>query len=150
MTLYRILIFIHVLSAIIGIGPGFILTYIVTKPNNMTELKHAYFLRTKLHALVMYGGIGLFVTGLWMGYLNPSLFATGWYVVSFILFLISLAFGPLILKPRLKPIKRIIETTTSEEIPADYYVYARKLFFFEHLTNLILFIIIALMVLKPF
>lgn len=150
MTFYRMLVFIHVFSAIIGIGPGFVMTYIVTKANNMTELKHAYFLRTKLHLLVMYGGIGLLITGLWMGLLNPSLFQAGWYVVSICLFLVSLAFGPLVLKPNLQPIKKILETTSSEEIPAQYYRHARKLFFFEHLTNLILFIIIALMILKPF
>lgn len=150
MTFYNLLVFIHIFSAILGLGPGFVMIYIVTKASTMTELRHAYFIRNRIHIFVMVGGSLLLLTGLWMGYLNPSLFKQGWYVVSFILFLISLAAGPLVLRPKSEPIKTLLQEYEGDDIPGVYYEYAKSLFVYERLTNIIFFIIIALMILKPF
>src|SRR5699024_5154461 len=103
MSLYNILVIIHIISAIIGLGPGFIMTYIVTKAANMTELLHAYWLRKRIHIFVMIGGTTLMITGLWMGMINPYLFQQGWYVVSLILYLTVLGAGPTLLASKLKP-----------------------------------------------
>ena len=150
MTFYRFLLLIHVFSAILGLGPGFVMIYIVTRANTMTELKHAYLIRNRLHIFVMIGGTLLIITGLWMGALNNYLFRQGWYVTSLILFLIALAFGPLVLSPRSKPIKRLLKTHEGDVIPPAYYKMAGKLFFFERIENVIFLTIIVLMVLKPF
>src|SRR5699024_8784555 len=90
MSFYDILVFIHVFSAILGLGPGFVMIYIVTKAKTMTELRHAYVIRNRIHIFVMVGGTLLIVTGLWMGFLNTYLFTQGWYITSLILFLIAL------------------------------------------------------------
>jgi len=150
MTFYRFLLLIHVFSAILGLGPGFVMIYIVTRANTMTELKHAYLIRNSLHIFVMIGGTLLIITGLWMGALNNYLFRQGWYVTSLILFLIALAFGPLVLSPRSKPIKRFLKIHKGDVIPPEYYKMAGKLFFFERIENVIFLTIIVLMVLKPF
>ena len=150
MTFYRFLLLIHVFSAILGLGPGFVMIYIVTRANTMTELKHAYLIRNRLHIFVMIGGTLLIITGLWMGALNNYLFRQGWYVTSLILFLIALAFGPLVLSPRSKPIKRLLKIHKGDVIPQEYYKMAGKLFFFERIENVIFLTIIVLMVLKPF
>ncbi|MGN6268146.1 MAG: DUF2269 family protein [Ginsengibacter sp.] len=150
MTFYRFLLLIHVFSAILGLGPGFVMIYIVTRANTMTELKHAYLIRNRLHIFVMIGGTLLIITGLWMGALNNYLFRQGWYVTSLILFLIALAFGPLVLSPRSKPIKGLLKTHQGDVIPPEYYKLAGKLFFFERIENVIFLTIIVLMVLKPF
>ena len=150
MTFYRFLLLIHIFSAILGLGPGFVMIYIVTRANTMTELKHAYLIRNRLHIFVMIGGTLLIITGLWMGALNNYLFRQGWYVTSLILFLIALAFGPLVLSPRSKPIKGLLKTHQGDVIPTEYYKLAGKLFFFERIENVIFLTIIVLMVLKPF
>ncbi|MEO8823152.1 MAG: DUF2269 family protein [Ginsengibacter sp.] len=150
MTLYMILLLIHVFSAILGLGPGFVMIYIVTKAETMTELRHAYMIRTRLHIFVMIGGTLLILTGLSMGALNNYLFRQGWYVTSLTLFLIALGFGPLVLSPRSKPIKALLKTHTDDNIPGEYYKLAKKLFFYERMENVIFLIIIVLMVLKPF
>jgi len=150
MTFYNLLVFIHIFSAILGLGPGFVMIYIVTKASTMTELRHAYFIRNRIHIFVMVGGSLLLITGLLMGYLNQSLFKQGWYVVSIILFLISLAVGPIVLRPKSEPIKALLHEHEGDDIPRIYYEYAKKLFVYERLTNVIFFIIIALMILKPF
>jgi uncharacterized membrane protein len=147
---YQVLIFIHIFSAIIGMGPGFILTTVVKSGNNMTELRHSYKVRHKLHIYVMIGGTLLLLTGLSMGMMNTSLFYMGWYVTSLILFLAALAIGPIVLSPKSKPVKALLEAHKGEEIPQEYYRLSNILFRYELLENFIFIIIIALMILKPY
>ena len=150
MSFYRLLLLVHVFSAILGLGPGFIMIYIVTKAETMTELRHAYVIRNRLHIFVMVGGTLLLLSGLAMGAMNNYLFHVGWYVTSLTLFLIALGFGPLLLSPRSKPIKILLKSHTNDIIPAEYYRLAKKLFFYERIENVIFLTIIVLMVLKPF
>ncbi|URN94732.1 MAG: DUF2269 domain-containing protein [Candidatus Pristimantibacillus lignocellulolyticus] len=150
MTLYDVLVSVHIFSAILGMGPGFILTLIVTKSTNMSELKHAYSIRHRIHIIVMIGGTLLLITGLWLGILRPYMFSEGWYVISLVLFLVALAFGPFVLSPRSRPIKQLLKEQNGEEIPKLYYTLSKKLFVFEHIENLIFLTIIILMLTKPF
>lgn len=124
--LYRILLVVHVISAILGLGPGFIMIYVVTKAKTMTELRHAYFIRNRLHNFVMVGGTLLLLTGLAMGAMRPYLFNMGWYVISLVLFLVALGFGPVILSPRSKPIKSLLSNHPGDDIPTEYFLLAKK------------------------
>src|SRR5699024_3334527 len=128
MSFYKALVFIHVISAIVGLGPGFILTLIIMNTKNMTEVRHAFSLWNRIHIFVMLGGIMLLVTGLLMGFLNPSLFKQGWYIVSLLLFLVTLVSGPFVLKPISIPIQEILAEYDGEEIPEDYLKHANRLF----------------------
>jgi uncharacterized membrane protein len=150
MTFYQIIVVLHIFSAIMGMGPGFILTTVVKSGKTMTELRHSYAIRHKLHIFVMVGGTLLLITGLIMGFMNPSLFRMGWYVTSLVLFLAALAIGPLVLSPRSKPVKALLASHKGEEIPEEYYRLSRILFRYEYLENAIFIVIIALMILKPF
>ncbi len=150
MTFYKIIVVLHIFSAIIGMGPGFILTTVVKSGNTMTELRHSYAVRHKLHIFVMVGGTLLLITGLLMGFMNPILFRMGWYVTSLVLFLAALAIGPLVLSPRSKPVKALLASHKGEEIPEEYHRLSRILFRYEHLENALFIVIIALMILKPF
>ncbi|WP_026908653.1 DUF2269 family protein [Paucisalibacillus globulus] len=150
MSFYEILVFIHIFSAILGMGPGFMMILVVSKTSNLTELRHSYVIRNRLHIFTMVGGTLLLLSGLLMGAINPYLFQQGWYVTSLVLFLIALAFGPLLLSPRSKPIKRLLKEAEGEEIPAEYEEMAKKLFFVERLENAIFLIVIVLMIVKPF
>src|SRR5699024_4872588 len=119
MTLYDALVFIHIFSAILGMGPGMVMTAVVTlsKPATMTELRHSFKVRNSLHIFTMVGGTLLLVTGLWMGALNPFWFRQGWYIVSLVLFLVALVMGPVVLSPRSKPIKQLFVDVEGDEIP---------------------------------
>ncbi|WP_407269932.1 DUF2269 family protein [Radiobacillus sp. PE A8.2] len=149
MNLYSFLVLIHIFSAIIGMGPGFILTIIPKTANTMTELRHAYALRHRLHILVMIGGSLLLVTGLLMGAIHPYLFKAGWYLTSLTLFLIALAMGPLVLSPKSRPIKQLLAESQGEDIPETYTKLSKALFKVEYIENTIFLIIIGLMILKP-
>jgi len=125
------------------------MTYIITKTDNIEELRHGYKLRTRLHVIVMTGGILLLVTGLAMGTLNPYLFSATWYVLSLILYMIALAFGPFLLAPLTRKIRPMITAHKGTDIPEGYYPLAKKLYLYENIINGIFIIIIALMIMKP-
>src|SRR5699024_470361 len=124
--------------------------YIVTKAKTMTELRHAYVIRNRIHVFVMVGGTLLVVTGLWMGFLNTHLFTQGWYIISLILFLIALFAGPQVLAPKSKPIFALLQQPLVEKIPDEYYLFAKQFFFCDRLTTVVFLIIISLMSTKPF
>lgn len=124
--------------------------YVVTRASTMTELRHAYLIRHRLHIFVMVGGTLLLITGLWMGWLHPALFRAGWYVTSLLLFLLALALGPIMLSPRSRPVKQLLAEHEGDDIPAEYAPLAKKLFFYERIENLIFIAVIILMVTKPF
>lgn len=150
MPFYKLLVLIHIFSAILGMGPGFILIYIAKNPRNLTELRLRYKLRKKLHIFVMIGGTLLLLTGLTMGYLNPALFQAFWYVSSLTLYIIALGFGPILLSPRVKPIRALLRELEGEKIPKVYFKMAKSLFFWERIENVIFLFIITLMILKPY
>src|SRR5690625_5121999 len=116
----------------------------------MTELRHAYYLRNRVHIFVMIGGTLLLVKGILMGFMRPELFRESWYMLSMVIYLIALAIAPLLLIKQTKPIKDVLELHPTEEIPEIYYQSRKKLFFYEHFTNILFTIIIILMVLKRF
>lgn len=131
-------------------GPGFVMIYIVTRATSMKELRHAYLIRNRLHNFVMVGGTLLLLSGLGLGAINTYLFSATWYITSLILFIVALAFGPILLTPRSKPIKELLKNYNGDEIPEEYYVLAKKLFFYERIENMIFMVIIVLMILKPY
>lgn len=152
MTFYNTLVFIHIFSAILGMGPGLVMTAVVTlsKPATMSELKHSFKIRNTLHIFTMVGGILLLVTGLLMGVLHPYWFSQGWNITSLILYLVALAMGPFVLKPRSTPIKQMFIHVEGETIPSTYADLSKELFFYERIINILFIIIISLMILKPF
>lgn len=150
MSFYEILVLIHIFSAILGMGPGFVMTPVAKTASNMTELKHAYAIRNRLHQFVMIGGTLLLITGFWMGFLNTYLFQQGWYMTSLVLYLIALISGPTILVSSSKPIKTLLKEHEGEEIPSEYVTLSKKLFFYEYMVNTLFLMIIALMITKPF
>lgn len=148
------LVIIHILSAIVGLGPGFVLTYMVMKATNMAELRHGYKLRKQIHIFVMIGGTLLLVTGILMGIINPYLFKQGWYSISLILYLLALAASPLLLRKEAKPINQFLAEYEEEHdkaaIPQIYLDLSKRLYLYEHITNVFFILIIILMILKPF
>lgn len=150
MLYYNLFLLIHIFSAILGVGPGFVLITVVTKAGTMQELIHAYNIRKRIHIFVIVGGALLLTSGVGMGLLKPHLFLQGWYVLSLLLFIIALALGPTILARKIAPIKLLLKTHHGKDIPKVYARMAKSLFFYERIELGILSIVIVLMILKPF
>ncbi|MFD2656792.1 DUF2269 family protein [Gracilibacillus thailandensis] len=148
--IYTVLVVIHIFSAIVGIGPGFVLTTIVKSAKSLPEIRHAFALKAKVHIFVMIGGILVLLTGLLMGVLNPVLFQQGWYIASMILYFTALSLGPTLLKKFSTPIKTLIADPDLESVPDTYHKNLQKLLRVEYIENTLLLIIILLMITKPF
>ncbi|GAE93340.1 hypothetical protein JCM21714_2415 [Gracilibacillus boraciitolerans JCM 21714] len=149
-SLYTWLIIIHIFSAIVGIGPGFILTTIVKSAKTMPEIRQAFAMKRNIHIFVMIGGILVLITGVCMGLLQPMLFQQGWYITSMILYFIALSLGPTFLKKYSSPIKEMIRDEEKVQVPAGYQEHIQKLLRVEYLENTLLLIVIFLMITKPF
>lgn len=149
-TFYAVLVVIHIFSAIVGLGPGFVLIQVVRSAQTVSQLRHAYAIRKRLHVFVMVGGTLLVVTGLLMGWIHPYLFGMGWYVLSLVLFFLALAMGPLVMGPKARTLKALLASLEDDRIPEAYKRLEKDLFFYERLESFIFLIIIVLMVLKPF
>ncbi|WP_163581558.1 DUF2269 family protein [Gracilibacillus saliphilus] len=149
-SIYTVLVVIHVFSAIVGIGPGFVLTTIVKSAKSLPEVRHAFALKAKVHIFVMIGGILVLLTGLLMGVLKPVLFQQGWYVASMILYFVALSLGPTLLKKFSTPIKALIAEPDLDSVPETYHENLQKLLRVEYIENTLLLIIILLMITKPF
>ncbi|KAB8128306.1 DUF2269 family protein [Gracilibacillus oryzae] len=149
-SLYTFLVVIHIFSAIVGIGPGFILTTIVKSSHTIDEIRHAFALKKKVHLFAMIGGILVLITGLSMGLIRPYLFQQGWYITSMIIYLTALSLGPTLLKKYSKPIKQMLKDQTLQEVPETYHSNVQKLLKVEYIENSLLIIVILLMILKPF
>ncbi|ENH96662.1 hypothetical protein J416_09814 [Gracilibacillus halophilus YIM-C55.5] len=146
--MYETLVIVHIFSAIIGVGPGFILTTIVKSAQTINEIQFAFFLKRKVHNIVISGGSFMLLTGIAMGILKPRLFQEGWYLLSLVLYSISFLMGPTVLKQYTKPIKELL-AQQPEEIPTVYHEYIKKLLIAEYIVNTLLIIIILLMITKP-
>ncbi|MFC4401929.1 DUF2269 family protein [Gracilibacillus xinjiangensis] len=149
-SLYTWLVVIHVFSAIVGIGPGFILTTIVKSSHTIDEIRYAFALKKKIHHFAMIGGTLVLITGLLMGILRPYLFQQGWYITSMIVFFTALGLGPTLLKKYSKPIKQMLEDQTLSKVPDNYETNVQKLLKVEYVENSLLIIVILLMISKPF
>jgi uncharacterized membrane protein len=149
-TIYSILVFIHIFSAILGMGPGFTLIPVIKSAKNMDQLRQAFYIKTRLHIFIMVGGTLLLLSGISMGLINPYLFKMGWYDTSLILFLFALAMGPFVLSPKTKPMKARVAEYHGKEIPDDIKASLKIMYRYENFLNLLFLIIIALMITKPF
>ncbi|WP_078060090.1 DUF2269 family protein [Gracilibacillus timonensis] len=150
MTFYNILILIHIISAIIGIGPGFVLTTIVKHAHTMTDIRFAFTVKRRLHHFIQVGGALLLLSGLLLGVITPSLFQQGWYLTSLVLYLLVLILGATLLRKISAPIRQMLADQTLTETPAYYHELRNRLLRVEYAVNALLLVIILLMVLKPF
>ncbi|MGV3489190.1 MAG: DUF2269 family protein [Tuberibacillus sp.] len=149
-TVYAILVFIHIFSAILGLGPGFTLIPIVKTAKTLDELRHAFYIKNRLHIFIMVGGTLLLLSGLSMGAIHPYLFHMGWYLTSLVLFLIALAMGPIVLSPVTKPLKARLAEYKGTDIPEEIKPSLKMMYRYEGILNLIFIAIIVLMITKPF
>src|SRR5699024_433489 len=149
-SLYTWLVILHIFSAIVGVGPGFVLTTIVKNAKTMTEIRFAFQLKMKVHIFVIIGGMLVLITGLIMGALKPILFQQGWYVASMLLYFSDLLLGPTLLKRFSIPIKSLLADQSIQEVPKTYYQHVKRLLQTEYVANTLLLIVIFLMITKPF
>ncbi|MDQ0219764.1 DUF2269 family protein [Peribacillus cavernae] len=102
--LYRILIYIHVLSVIVSIGPFFILLPIAKKLRIAKESEMSAYLDTfrSVVRLAKHSGHVLVVTGILLVILGPWTWSKPWLVMTLIILICSLFFLARAFSPKLR------------------------------------------------
>ncbi|MGN7383034.1 DUF2269 family protein [Paenibacillus sp. SAFN-117] len=113
------------------------------------ELKYAHQGVEKLNKAATIGWIALLLTGLLMGWINPSLFQMLWFDTSIALFVVFSLYSEMVIGPKMKTMHEMIRTCESEEIPQQYKILSSKLTPYDWFCKLLVVAIIILMALKP-
>ncbi|MFY3790131.1 DUF2269 family protein [Ureibacillus sp. MALMAid1270] len=149
-SVYSLLVLVHVLSAIIGIGATFLFPVLTTSAKNLTQLKYTLALMKKAENYPKVGGIFLILSGLIMGFLNPTYFTKIWFTGSLVLYVVVEILIYAIANRKMMKVIPVVMAANGEEIPNEYKVVEKTTQPIHMIASLIGIIIIVLMVLKPF
>ncbi|WP_071394722.1 DUF2269 family protein [Bacillus tuaregi] len=147
---YSLLLLLHVLAAIIGIGVTFAFPVISTMPQNLSQLKHTLVLMKRLEKYPQIGGAILIITGFIMGYLSPSYFKEIWFVGSIVLYIIVEFLIYVVIGAKMKKVMPVVMDSKGEEIPKEYKAVAKATTPIHMVVTLLAILIIVLMSVKPF
>jgi hypothetical protein len=150
MTLYGGFVLIHVLAAVIGMGPSFIFPIISSFGTTKQSLQLINHIIEKSEKVVTIGSIVLLLTGLGMGALNTDLFTQIWYIASIILFFIALYLAVGFSGKRTKKAVALLDNHQGEDIPSEVLALNKTVGIAGMGSAIIAIVMIFLMSVKPF
>ncbi|WP_068620699.1 DUF2269 family protein [Paenibacillus tuaregi] len=148
-ALEKLLVLIHVLAAIIGIGPAFVLPMISGFARTSSQLKFVYKMNIALGKFPKIGGITLLVTGVLLMIVDQTGFSKMWLNLSLVLFVLIEILILAFLEPTMKKAGQIIAQHNGEDIPAAYEPFAHKLNYLNKTVHVLTVLVIILMVIRP-
>ncbi|AZB41830.1 DUF2269 family protein [Bacillus sp. FJAT-42376] len=150
MSIYGIIVLIHVIAAVCGLGATFALPILMNRPKTVSQAHFAFHVNDGIEKLAKVGSIILLVTGILLGILNPDLFTKVWYIASLIIYVAVQPIVAVILPKRMAEQKAILENHSGEELPESYLQIGKKMAPYNGFLHSSAIILIVLMVLKPF
>jgi uncharacterized membrane protein len=146
------LVLIHVLSAIIGVGPTFFFHYLLRKNQTVSGMKHSFKTAMALTKLPTIGGLIAVATGIIMVALSDWQFLDFWIIGSLILYitlqvLFIILTGPLVKKLGMWAVET--KGSDSEPLPAEQEDLVRLTNKRVMLTNGFALFIFIFMIMKP-
>ena len=148
--MYSLLVFIHIVAAVMGLGAAFGFPIVAKSAKTVSQAKHTLELLKKLELLPKIGSLTLLVTGIVLGIITPSLFTTGWYITSIVLYLTAQVIVIGMLPKKMREQADILKGHTGEDLPASYLAIGKKAGKLEGITHALAFLLILLMYFKPF
>jgi len=148
--MYNLLVFIHIVAAVMGLGAAFGFPIVARSAKIASQAKYTFELLKKLELLPKIGSITLLLTGIILGIMEPSLFTTGWYIASLVLYFAAQVIIIGILPKKIKEQADILDRHTGEDLPEAYKAIGKQAGKLESITHLLAFLLILLMYYKPF
>lgn len=150
MTLYGIMVLLHVVAAVAGLGPTFIFPLLLYSAKSKEQLVWVNDLLAKAEKAIKIASIGLLITGLILGILHPYLFKEFWYISSIVLYFIAQIIVIGIAGKHSKTALAILDATEGSEIPKEV-ITLNKIIIKAHISaSVIVVILVILMNVKPF
>ncbi len=150
MSFYGILVLLHVIGAICGMGASFAQPLLMNKAKTVKQAEFSHRVNHGIDKLVVIGTFTLLITGLIMGALNTYLFTQGWYIISLILFITILPVAGAIVPKKAAQQVEILKNHKGDELPESYLTLKKQTAPFNRYTYIATVIIVILMVTKPF
>ncbi|RUL50908.1 DUF2269 family protein [Lysinibacillus antri] len=148
--LFLLVLVLHILGAICGLGATFASPYIMKGARNVRTATYAHAVNARIEKLAKMGSITLLVTGLIMAIIHPYLFTTGWYIVSIVLYILTQPIVAYFIPKHTKTLVSILATAKDDELPSEYIQVLKKIAPLTVTTQVLLVILVVLMVFKPF
>lgn len=147
---YAILVLIHVVAAVCGLGSTFALPILMSRPKTAQQALFAFHVNEGVEKLAKIGSLTLLITGLLLGVLQPFLFTKIWYIASIILFIAVQPIVAFILPKKMAEQKQSLIDYKGEELPESYLLIGRKMAPYNGFLHTAAVLLIVLMVTKPF
>lgn len=150
MTLYGSIVLIHIIAAVVGLGASFAMPLVLKGAKTAEQAKYSLDLNMKIEKFAKIGSITLLVTGLILGFLNPVLFKTGWYITSLVIYIAVQPIVAAIMPKKIKLATVELSSHEGEEVPASYHKMNAELRPFNTILHTSVVVLIILMSVKPF
>lgn len=150
MTLYGIIVLVHVIAAVVGLGSAFGLPFVLNGAKTADQARFSLGLNHKIEKLVKIGSITLLLTGLILGALNTTLFTEIWYIAAIIIYLAVQVVAAGIMPKKIKRMEEIMDAHKGTNLPEEYIKLNQELKPYNTILHTSAIILIILMVVKPF
>ncbi|MGO4370052.1 DUF2269 family protein [Paenibacillus sp. 2TAB19] len=152
MSLFGLLLVLHILASIAIMGPAFVLPIIRRSARTVSQLRFVFGITTKLAIIPKIGGTVLILTGVWLMIITKMGLSQMWLNVSILLSLLMIVLIDGMIEPRMKKIIKMISESQDQgnELPAEFGLLFKKIVPIETVAQLLMIVILVLMVVKPF
>ncbi|MGO4888816.1 DUF2269 family protein [Anaerobacillus sp. MEB173] len=149
-TTYTVLLAVHIIAAVCGLGATFALPIIMNSPRTVTQAKFALSVSLGIEKLAKVGSITLLITGLILGILSPHLFTEIWYIASLIIYVAVQPIVAVLIPKGAKRQIEILEGHQGEDLPEGYLQIGKQIVPYNITAQIAVVILIILMTVKPF
>ena len=147
--IFKILVVLHVIAAIVGIGPAFVLPLLGSSAKTGSQLRFVFGIIQKINKFPKTGGITLIVTGVLLMIVGKMGLSELWLNLSLLFFIIIEVIIIGMIEPRMRKITALVMASEGEEIPQGYQGSMNKIIPLEATVHVLTIVIIILMVVKP-
>ncbi len=147
--IFKILVVLHVIAAIVGIGPAFVLPLLGSSAKTGSQLRFVFGIIQKINKFPKTGGITLIVTGVLLMIVGKMGLTELWLNLSLLFFIIIEVIIIGMIEPRMRKITALVMASEGEEIPQGYQASMSKIIPLEATVHVLTIVIIILMVVKP-
>lgn len=150
MTFYSLLLVIHIVAAVVGLGASFGMPVLMSSVKTVPQAKFALAVSKGIEKFAKVGSITLLITGIIMAIIQPYLFKEIWYIASLVIYVAVQPIAAGILPKKAKLQMETLENYLGEELPDGYNTLAKESVPLNNVLHIAAIVLIILMTIKPF
>lgn len=150
MTIYSILLVVHIVAAVVGLGATFGMPVLMGNVKTVPQAQFALKVSAGIEKFAKIGSITLLITGIIMGIINPDLFKEIWYIASLVIYVAVQPIAAGMLPKKAKLQMEVLGAHKGEELPEEYIKLGKQAIPLNNVLYAAAIILIILMTIKPF